>query len=239
MSVLLLRLAGPMQAWGDSSRFNHRGTRREPTKSGVAGLLAAAQGRRRTDPLEDLANLRFAVRTDQVGRVERDFHTSIDWRVWASNPKRASKPLTNRDYLTDACFVVGVEGPQELIESLAEAVRAPVFPLYLGRRACPPSGRVLLGVEEGELDDVLRETPWQAADWYRKRMPKTVQLSMARDAAPGERADEMVADVPVSFDPTDRRHGMRGVVHGWVTVNNDAGRPVINDHDPFALLGGE
>lgn len=239
MSVLLLRLAGPMQAWGDSSRFNHRGTRREPTKSGVAGLLAAAQGRRRTDPLEDLANLRFAVRTDQVGRVERDFHTSIDWRIHAKNPTKGSKPLTNRDYLTDACFVVGVEGERALLDSLADAVRAPAFPIYLGRRACPPSGQVVLGVEEGELDTVLRETPWQAAGWYRKRMPTTVQLSLARDARPDEPADEMVADVPVSFDPTDRRHGMRGVVHGWVTVQNDVGRPSANDHDPFALLGGE
>ena len=41
MSVLLLRLAGPMQAWGDASRFTTRQTRTEPTKSGVLGLLAA------------------------------------------------------------------------------------------------------------------------------------------------------------------------------------------------------
>jgi len=45
MSVLLLRLAGPLQSWGDSSRFATRGTRREPTKSGVIGMVAAALGR--------------------------------------------------------------------------------------------------------------------------------------------------------------------------------------------------
>ena len=54
MTTLLLRLAGPMQAWGDSSRFAQRHTRREPTKSGIIGMLAAAQGRRRTDGVEDL-----------------------------------------------------------------------------------------------------------------------------------------------------------------------------------------
>lgn len=35
MSTLLLRLAGPLQSWGDSSRFTRRETRAEPTKSGV------------------------------------------------------------------------------------------------------------------------------------------------------------------------------------------------------------
>ena len=47
MSTLLLRLAGPMQAWGADSRFDIRKTNREPTKSGVIGLLAAALGLRR------------------------------------------------------------------------------------------------------------------------------------------------------------------------------------------------
>ncbi len=44
MSTLLLRLAGPMQSWGTQSRFTERDTGREPSKSGVVGLLAAAVG---------------------------------------------------------------------------------------------------------------------------------------------------------------------------------------------------
>ena len=76
MTVLLLRLAGPMQAWGDNSRFTRRDTRMIPTKSGVLGLLAAADGRRRTDPIEDLAGLRFGVRVDQPGQLQRDFQTA-------------------------------------------------------------------------------------------------------------------------------------------------------------------
>ena len=53
MSVLLLKLAGPLQSWGSSSRFARRGTEIAPTKSGVIGLLAAAKGMRRTEPLTD------------------------------------------------------------------------------------------------------------------------------------------------------------------------------------------
>lgn len=51
-----------MQSWGTTSRYKQRATDAMPTKSGVLGLIASAQGRRRTDPLEDLADLfsRFA-----------------------------------------------------------------------------------------------------------------------------------------------------------------------------------
>ena len=45
MMTLLLRLAGPMQSWGTASKFRERDTGREPSKSGVVGLLAAALGR--------------------------------------------------------------------------------------------------------------------------------------------------------------------------------------------------
>ena len=39
MAVLLLRLAAPLQAWGSNSKFIIRNTEREPTKSGVVGML--------------------------------------------------------------------------------------------------------------------------------------------------------------------------------------------------------
>ena len=76
MGTLLLRLAAPLQSWGEDSKFETRRTRREPTKSGVIGLLAAALGRRRYEPLDDLRGLRFAVRVDQEGELLRDFHTA-------------------------------------------------------------------------------------------------------------------------------------------------------------------
>lgn len=38
MTALLLRLAGPLQSWGTSSRFTRRATDRAPSKSGVIGL---------------------------------------------------------------------------------------------------------------------------------------------------------------------------------------------------------
>ena len=155
-SVLVLRLAGPMQSWGVSSQFVHRATETFPTKSGLVGLLAAAQGRRRCDPIEDLAELRFAARIEQQGQILRDFHTSRRQKCITENKERTL--LSERFYCTDAVFLGFVEGPDELVDVLAQAVVRPVFPLYLGRRSCPPTLPLRLAVREGSAWDAVRET---------------------------------------------------------------------------------
>ena len=101
MSTLLLRFAGPMQAWGTGTRFDVCRTNREPTKSGVVGLLAAALGLRRDAPLDALASLRFGVRVDREGVVLQDYHMVRGEK---------SAYVTRRYYLCDAVFLVGVSG---------------------------------------------------------------------------------------------------------------------------------
>lgn len=234
-SVLLLRLAGPLQSWGSSSRFARRGTEVAPTKSGVIGLLAAAKGLRRTEPLTELLGLEFGVRLDQPGQILRDFQTArpLDGQKGA--------PLTYRFYLSDAVFLAAVGGERELLDGLAQALRRPQFPLYLGRRSCPPVGPVSLGVQDGTLDDVLAQWPWLAATWHREknRASRTVRLEVIRDARPGEPVTETVPDEPVSFDPAHRQHTWRSVVRGNVDVDNDRWKPeYVAEHDPLSLLGG-
>ena len=211
-----------MQAWGDSSRFTRRETRREPTKSGVIGLLAAAQGRRRTDPIEDLLALRFGVRVDQVGVADCDFHTAKHGRT--GRPL----PLSYRYYLSDAVFVAGVEGPAELVSGLTAALQAPAFPVFLGRRSFPPSRGILLGSSDDDLVTALTEHEWEASEWYRRKQPRTVALRLVVDAdvLPGEAQFETVRDVPRSFDPVRRKYTSRGIVEvpGGVELANDLGR---------------
>src|SRR5207248_4205529 len=108
MSVLLLRLAGPMQSWGTDSRFSHRDTRAEPSKSGVVGLLCAALGRPRSEPVDDLAALKMALRVDREGRLARDFHTALD--VIKADGSGTTTVVSNRYYLADADFLVGLDG---------------------------------------------------------------------------------------------------------------------------------
>jgi CRISPR system Cascade subunit CasD len=220
MTALLLRLAAPLQSWGTSSRFNRRSTDRAPSKSGIIGLLAAAQGRRRTDPLEELLGLRLAVRTEQAGTVERDFQTAT--RHGAHTPVSVS----TRHYLADAVFLAAVEGDQALLESLQDALRHPHFPLYLGRRSCPPIGRVEYGLREGDAVGALHAEPWRAAPWFQQacKQPQ-VSLDLVADCAPGHPDAELIRDQPLSFDPRHRQWAWRSVRrHDPVTVDNPAYR---------------
>ncbi|QPK78813.1 type I-E CRISPR-associated protein Cas5/CasD [Corynebacterium lizhenjunii] len=202
---LLLLLKGPLQSWGDDSRYKQRTTQAVPSKSGVIGLLAAAVGRRRTDPLEDLAGLRFGVRVDQPGTVLRDFQTALE-------PKAQNPNLVTRHYLTDAVFVAAVESAdREFLSSLEAALHSPRFPLYLGRRSCPAPLQLSLGIREGDLCQALRAEPWHAAAHHRKARSATVNLPIYRDTTPGEKG-EPHRDVPVSFAQTHRQYAWREVI---------------------------
>ena len=231
MTVLLLRLAGPLQAWGVKSRFTVRSTELEPTRSGIIGMLAAAVGRRRTDPIEDLLSLRFGVRKDQPGRVIRDFHTA------RSLDGKESMPLSNRYYLADAVFLAGIEGDRPLLEGIDEALHHPAFPLYLGRRSCPPTPPVSLGLREAALLDALRAEPWLASPWFQKRHRSHVfdaELLVDQEAVPvGERgAAHGSRDVPVSFDPRRRDYDFRQVERLMTRVSTRK----TDTHDPMLVL---
>jgi len=52
-NTLFLRLEGPLQAWGDTSKFVIRRTMDAPTKSGVLGLVCCAMGWSRQKVIED------------------------------------------------------------------------------------------------------------------------------------------------------------------------------------------
>lgn len=236
MTSLLLRLSAPLQSWGTSSRFVRRNTDRAPSKSGVIGLLAAAQGRRRTDPLEDLLDLRIGVRVEQPGKLERDFQTA------RTRDGSAAMPLSYRFYLADAVFLVAIHGDQALLEGFQEALLRPVFPLFLGRRSCPPAGKLVQGLRECDVDTVLGSEPWLASPWVQKTNRSAhVVLDTVTDCPEGELGSELVRDEPLSFDPRERRYGWRSVRHGRVTIPNPAHRPAppapASDlHDPMAAF---
>ena len=256
MGTLLLRLVGPLQAWGSESRFTERKTGHEPTKSGVVGLLASALGRRRTDPVDDIASFPMAVRIDCPGSYEVDFQTAHMRKFDAGRQAWVfadSLPLSRRYYLSDARFVVGVQMPDDVLASFAEALEHPVFPLYLGRRSCPPSEKILIGACEGvAMAQAVANHPWEVSEALLRRkrysfVPREdvfacgeVPLTLIRDVLPTD-GDELVRqtkrDVPLSFSPDKREYGWRTVVHDKVIVTNPFVRPQGQPaHDPFAAL---
>lgn len=237
MSVLTLRLAGPLQSWGSASRFARRATEAMPTKSGILGLLAAAQGRRRSDEIEDLLHLTLAVRTDQQGTLLRDFHT-------AHHPLSGkSMPLTNRYYWSDAVFTAYIGGDRALLEGLKETLERPAYPLYFGRRSCVPAKQIVVGeVEDVEVSVAVAHTPWQAGYSGRQLAKglKRVDLPVQADQAvyPDQLAGRELSDVPVSFNPQRRMYRTRQVVDTIVSLPTGNGTERSSSHDPMSAVLG-
>lgn len=157
MATLLLRLAGPMQSWGTTSRFDERDTQREPSKSGVIGLLCAALGRDRAEPVDDLAALRMGVRVDREGILMRDYMTATGVINAAGKADDNRTVVSHRYFLSDAVFLVGFEGDHALLTQVHAALKQPVWPLSLGRKSYVPSAPVFLdhGVREEGLGEAF------------------------------------------------------------------------------------
>ena len=152
--------------------------------------------------------------------------------------------VTERYYLADAVFLVGLEGERGFLEALVEALRKPIWPPYLGRRSCPPTLPLLLGIRDLPLEDALRQEPWQASDWCREQWqrrhpgePRSLPLLTDADGTGYGRS--VVRDVPLSFDQRHRQHGFR-TVEGKVPVTFLPGESgtAPTEHDAFAEVEG-
>ena len=154
MATLLLRLAAPLQAWGADSKFETRKTGREPTKSGVIGLLAAALGLRRDEreALLRLTGLRFGVRVEREGQLLVDYHT-------AKTQDEKTSYVTYRHYLQDAVFLAGIgkRGCRPFAAAAAGAAtpgvsavsRPPLLPAYPAALSGSTPGQLAGGAASG------------------------------------------------------------------------------------------
>ena len=225
VATLLLRLKGPLQSWGFDSRYSQRTTGSVPSKSGVLGLLAAAEGRRRIDSVSDLAQLRFAVRVDQPGSLVKDFQTYGDRSL-----SKGTTGLVDRYYLQDAVFIAGVEGPDvEQLSRLEHFLNHPRYPLYLGRRSCPASPDLVIGIRETDVVTALQGLPWQASTKHRQSRGPVVELPIYRDGDSAENGIQR-QDVPVSFATDHRQYTWRTVIQDSPVILDNANH---RDHDPF------
>jgi CRISPR system Cascade subunit CasD len=159
-NTLFLILDGPLQSWGERSRWSVRDTAPEPTKSGVVGLLACALGLQSDEELRQLSQqVRVGVRVDRPGAMLVDYHTvtggvlSAEGKIKkTASTGKAETVVSQRSYLCDASFLVAVQGEPGLIERLEGALHQPTWPVYLGRKSCPPSRPVYAG--SGDFGDM-------------------------------------------------------------------------------------
>lgn len=220
MSTLLLRLVGPMQSWGTTSRFTERDTGKEPSKSGVIGLIAAALGIDRDNwtDIEPLTWLSMAVRHDRPGIPKRDYQTAGaamgDTITRADGSLSRDGVVSQRYYLADAAFLVGLEGDDPiLLERALAALRDPVWPLFLGRKSYVPSESIWIedGVRKEPLRTVMSQTPWIVRQ--RKTEKKPERLLVSFDSKDGSGLLRM--DQPLSSF-SERRFGARNVHSEWI-----------------------
>ncbi|MBW4717332.1 type I-E CRISPR-associated protein Cas5/CasD [Saccharothrix obliqua] len=220
MTALLLRLGGPLQSWGALAVRNERFTLPFPTRSGLIGMIAAAEGRgREADPAR-YRPLRFEIRVDRVVEPRVDFHT-----VGGGRPARETVPIsagghrpagqgtvvTRRHYLPDSVFAVALSCEDDtLFGDIRSALRNPRWAPYLGRRSCPPDGPLVLG----EVDDGRR--------WLQTLLPlarprprdgNDVAVEFLTDTPPDDAVphSESVPDEPVTFHPVNRAYRDRTV----------------------------
>lgn len=237
MPTLLLRLVGPMQSWGTTSRFDQRDTGKEPSKSGVIGLLAAALGIDREEwiDLEPLTHLAMGVRHDRPGVPKYDYQTvgqgveevvgldgkiQIRSRMILANGKYPAGAhlgegvQSYRYYLSDAAFLVGVESKDRcLLERIHQALSNPVWPLALGRKSYVPSESIWIrnGLQDAPLHEVLTTWPWIVSQRKWEKPPEKLLVSYESEDGSGV----LKMDQPLSSF-AERRFGARFVRSEWI-----------------------
>ncbi len=176
MEHLVFTLSATLAAMGDLAGHERRGTLAWPGRSAVLGLCGAALGIRREGDFSTLDALQVSVAVYADGSPLRDYHTvqtvpSAAVKRPNSRPEalrdaglRTNTTITLRDYRQGVLYGVVLTGAG--LEALRDALNAPVFTLYLGRKSCPlsapPGARIVhADTPEAALDSLILP-PWHA-----------------------------------------------------------------------------
>lgn len=245
-NILLLRLNAPMQSWGVSSRFSIRDTAKEPSKSGVIGLLCAALGISRDEAnisnseFKKLTKLKMGVRVLSEGIMQKDYHTAQE--VAKADGGKKPTELSTRWFLADADFLVALESNNlEFLEELQDAVQNPHWQLFFGRKAFVPAlpvyfneglfqNKTLIDFwndEDGKIEELLRNH--QIGEKSNKKLFEREQRIIIEDLE----GNETVQDVPLDF--AKRRFSLRRVRTEFFTpkevIGGDKENGNLSDED--------
>ncbi|MEW5355802.1 type I-E CRISPR-associated protein Cas5/CasD [Streptomyces sp. 16-176A] len=186
-----------------------------------------------TDPLA--ASLSDAPEPGPFGRQELE--------AWYGSPKyvtadptsghlvskevRRHSLITERWYLADAAFLVGLEHPDTaLLERIAHALEHPKRLLWLGRKACPPSGDLAVGIVPGPLRTAF-ETHALLPDAVGHKDEPLVGATRGRPWAWIESPRPLpgvggLSDQPVRFGADGGTHSLRWETRHRITITAQA-----------------
>lgn len=165
MMVAILEFDAPLMSFG-APMIDQRGVIQDwPALSMLTGLIANALGWERTQyaRLESLqARLRYAARRDRAGHALQDYqtvdlgqpHLIAKTHGWTTRGKVAERKgafstgthIRYRDYFAGAFYTVAltlVGDGEPSMDQLIAALERPARPLFLGRKPCLPSRRIL------------------------------------------------------------------------------------------------
>lgn len=210
-TILVLRLEGVLQSWGENAKWDFRDSSTMPTKSGIVGLLGCAMGEGRgSQVLVELAqSITVAVRADRPGAKFVDFQTVQGDPLMAATgkPKTTGNTiLSPHAYLQDASFTVFIDTTPEWQQRIISALENPRWCMYLGRKNCVPSRPILADrMEAADLMEALKEYP--AAERAGKTMTYECEHPDST-AASIQRPDDLIG--------TNRQFQLRRVWRGSV-----------------------
>ena len=229
MKTILLKLSGPLQAWGVESHFETRQTDNYPSKSAIIGLIAGAIGyRREEEKILELNKLDFAVRIDQKGVILKDFQTA---KMYSEKGDLKRTYVTNRYYLQDAMFIVAISNEDEnLMKNIYDSLKFPYFQPFLGKRSV----------------ESLKKLPWQAKKWYQKKYEKLSNQYFAEIYADAKllpnKACHYRRDKVLSFSQKSRKYTFRAEAMEVLTFKIGEAKSdrnceqAVDEHDIFGRL---
>ena len=208
--LIMLRLEGVLQSWGESSAWDNRGTAAFPTKSAVVGLIACTMGLERGDPeILDLSQaVSIGIRADRQGVMMSDYQTvqGMPKILNAEKKPRGDTIVTPRWYLQDASFLVVIQTSEQWRRRIKEALENPVWCIYLGRKNCVPSRPVWDGIH-GEYQDMK-----DAIFHYPAAERASAEMSYEVEEAWDGGSSLSRPDLPAGARSFKRRTVWRGVV---------------------------
>jgi CRISPR system Cascade subunit CasD len=153
----IIVLHAPLMAAGNVAVDIHRYTSRLPTQSMLTGLLANAFGYTHLDPRIGVLqkDLEYAARADRDGYALIDYQTAaistIRDRSWTRSGRAVERGggqsqegvhIRYKHYVSDCVWTVALRVTTMPISAVEQALKYPARPLFIGRKACLPAGRI-------------------------------------------------------------------------------------------------